>query len=458
MPFFANTPEARLGRSDSKDASTTCRGITSNGRPCRRPIAAEDAPSGSTRLKPGNIRTDDPTDESLYCWQHKDQASASAKSSSGPRMSHTPILEERTSLDTLAERLGLVRTQSEKPQKGSGRPGGKGTQRPAQMARPKPRKETTFCCCFRISLEEVQPPPRPSPHPVQPTTSVSTPPRPGGRKESGQYLSPPSPPRPRPNSSGQASGRHSRRGSEASQTAQFMSLIPHDASPQTASQLLAELAKPISPQDEPGYIYIFWLTPESEPSTPPAEAARSLLAPPSTPRSRSRRPSDVLASFAREQEQEEEVEEEEDDDGDDRHGVRGSGGRRKKKTKKKKTILLKIGRANNVQRRLNEWQRQCGYNLSLIRYYPYVPSGGSPGGETSSSAAAVPRKMPHSHKVERLVHIELAGRGLRVADREKCEACGREHREWFEVEASRSAVAEVDEVVRRWSDWDEGLI
>jgi hypothetical protein len=44
-----------------------------------------------------------------------------------------------------------------------------------------------------------------------------------------------------------------------------------------------------------------------------------------------------------------------------------------------------------------------------------------------------------------------------VADREKCEACGREHREWFEVEASRSAVADVDDVVRRWSDWDEGI-
>jgi hypothetical protein len=203
-----------------------------------------------------------------------------------------------------------------------------------------------------------------------------------------------------------------------------MHLIPPDASPQTASQLLAELAKPISQQDEAGYIYIFWLTPESDPSTPPAEAARSLLTPPSTS-SRGRRPSDVVASYAR-------TMHENDNDTTD---------------KDKKKILLKIGRANNVQRRLNEWQRQCGYNLSLIRYYPYVPS--------NSSSDVVPRKIPHSHKVERLVHIELAGRGLRVADREKCEACGREHREWFEVEASRSAVADVDEVVRRWSDWDE---
>lgn len=219
-----------------------------------------------------------------------------------------------------------------------------------------------------------------------------------------------------------------------------MSVIPQDASPETASRLLAELAKPISQQDEAGYIYIFWLTSESEPATPPAEAARSLLAPPTTPTPRSanaRRPSDVLSSFARLT-----------IDNDDTETTDRGLGTTPTTTKK---ILLKIGRATNVQRRLNEWQRQCGYNLSLIRYYPYIPSS-SPGD------AEVGRKIPHSHKVERLVHLELAGRGLRVADREKCEACGREHKEWFEVEASRGAVAAVDEVVRRWSDWDEGVL
>jgi len=189
---------------------------------------------------------------------------------------------------------------------------------------------------------------------------------------------------------------------------------------------MAELAKPVSENDEPGYIYIFWLTPESKPVTPAHEAARSLLSPPTPNRpSGSRRLSDVLDSFAS------------TPDGTRSRGGGGSGN---------KKILLKIGRATNVQRRLNEWTRQCGYNLSLIRYYPYVPSG---------SPATEPRKVPHSHKVERLVHIELTGLGLRVADREKCSACGREHREWFEVDASRAAVADVDDVVRRWSDWNE---
>ncbi|KAL2263529.1 hypothetical protein VTK26DRAFT_6430 [Humicola hyalothermophila] len=453
MPFFANTPEARLGRSDSKNPSTTCRGVTSTGRPCRRPIAPETDVPDNSRLKPTGIRTDDPSDESLYCWQHKDQASASAKSSPGPRMSHTAILEEpRTSIDTLAERLGLAGTQSEKPQRPA--QGGKPQKRPTNMTRPKPRREASCCFCFTISVEDVPPPPRPKPHPIQsqPAT-VSTPPRPSGKKHSTQYLSPSS-----PSTSPSRPGRGSRRPSAASQISAgpLMSLIPQDTDPETASKLLAELAKPISPQDEPGYIYIFWLTPESEPSTPPREAARSLLEVPTDRRSAARRPSDVLESFARLMIGDDEDEE----DGDDEVVDRGRGTRSKPKNKpgnkNKKTILLKIGRATNVQRRLNEWQRQCGYNLSLIRYYPYVPSSSSSSSAPSPDELA--RKMPHSHKVERLVHIELAGRGLRVADRGKCEACGREHREWFEVEASRSAVADVDEVVRRWSDWDEGLL
>jgi hypothetical protein len=37
----------------------------------------------------------------------------------------------------------------------------------------------------------------------------------------------------------------------------------------------------------------------------------------------------------------------------------------------------------------------------------------------------------------------------------KCDACGKDHREWFEVEASKKGVKAVDEVVRRWVDWAE---
>lgn len=110
--------------------------------------------------------------------------------------------------------------------------------------------------------------------------------------------------------------------------------------------------------------------------------------------------------------------------------------------------MLKIGRAANVQRRMNQWQRQCGYAIEMLRYYPYVP------GASDSSSGAVPRMTPHAHRVERLIHIELAGMGLR-ATMDKCSACGRDHREWFEVSASREGIRKVDDVIRKWIEWDE---
>ncbi|KAI0835761.1 DUF1766-domain-containing protein [Hypoxylon sp. FL0890] len=421
MPFIPNTPESLLGRTDSKNPATTCRGITSGGRPCRRDLNSPGpSPASTPRPKVNRLHVDDPSNPDLYCWQHKDQASSSARSSPGPKTKTTPILESRESLETLIDRLGIVEAQRQgrKPAKhGDNRHNEKiahsGNANAADPHRQKHRteKKVSFCCCFTISEVEEERPVRPQPRPIQSAPAKIT----ASRPPSNQNLAvPPARPRPSADSSKRPSDTR-----QTSDTSHYLSLIPASASPQTASQLIAELAKPISQQDEPGYIYIFWLTPESQPSTPPAEAAKSLLTPP-RPDGRQRRTSDVLESFAVK---------------DSKTGKTGSS----------KKVLLKIGRASNVQRRLNEWTRQCGYNLSLIRYYPYV----------SSSQPSTPRKMPHSHKVERLIHIELAGAGLRVSDKANCEVCGKAHREWFEIDASRKGIAMVDEVVKRWSTWDE---
>jgi len=56
------------------------------------------------------------------------------------------------------------------------------------------------------------------------------------------------------------------------------------------------------------------------------------------------------------------------------------------------------------------------------------------------------------HRVERLIHLELAEKRI---VKPECQACGREHREWFEIEASRDGLRSVDEVVRRWVEWAE---
>lgn len=188
---------------------------------------------------------------------------------------------------------------------------------------------------------------------------------------------------------------------------------------------MAELCRPLAEAEEAGYIYMFWLTPVSKQDVAaPVAAARSLLAPPS-PRGggHARRASDVVSRFA--------------DSGE--AGARG-------------TMLLKIGRAANVQRRMNQWQRQCGHDIEMLRYYPYMP-----GASDASATGQVPRMTPHCRRVERLVHVELSGLGLR-ASMATCVACGRDHREWFQVEASREAVRMVDAVIRRWVEWDETTI
>ena len=52
-----------------------------------------------------------------------------------------------------------------------------------------------------------------------------------------------------------------------------------------------------------------------------------------------------------------------------------------------------------------------------------------------------------------MIHLEL---GAKRVKQDKCEECGREHREWFEVEATREGLKGVDSVVRRWVTWADG--
>ncbi|CAG9993985.1 unnamed protein product [Clonostachys byssicola] len=393
MAFIPNTPESSFDRSDSLDPNATCRGITTSGKPCRRPIPnAQPSPSRHGKRRP---QTPDPRDENSYCWQHKDQASMSAHSSPGPRGTATPILQhQRTSLDTLADRLGLIDLQDKKKRKSDK------TQQQDSGYRPsKPQKQkASFCCCFGTVEEPSKSavPVRPQPRPVQ-KQSASVP-------------------------SAQKKSKSSRK-SGASFVSQAKDLIPDSLDPTTASALMTELARPYVDSDQAGYIYMFWLTPTSSSGSMavPGDAARDLLAPPS-PTPRSRRASDVVNSYA---------------DKNESKAAPGAGG---------KPMVLKIGRAANVHRRMVQWQRQCGRDVEVLRYYPYSPS--------ASGSVTSPRPTPHAHRVERLIHIELAGMGLR-ADLGTCDACGREHREWFQVEATRAAVRKVDGIIRKWVEWDE---
>jgi hypothetical protein len=525
MAFTGRTPESLIPRSDSRNPATTCKGVTKAGRHCRRAIDAKPSPGDNGVLAVVSVVGDSDEEETgaaaFYCWQHKDQAPATG----GPHGQETQLypLRERSSVDTLVARLGVLevnepaqtssqrRRQNRQDQRSGIRPPKRvnrpptwdnvegplmsvpsdlmaerhrPNQRPAASA---PRKKHGFwapLCCISPEeddyVEVIRHRKRMSNQPTTTTamsqkTSLAPRPHAPHRKQqsppvgrsslpavvpqcSGNSIITPTPaPRPVSNSIparkplGEKQARPlNKMSSRPSETSILLSYIPKMLNPQTTSALLAELSKPISQHDEEGYIYIFWLTPESL-GPAPSSTASTLLAPPSRSE-QGRRTSDVLRQYSVRRPQR------------PRPGTAAP---------EKDSILLKIGRANNVTRRMHEWTRQCGYSLSLVRYYPYVSSTPSPSPNPSPQASpansrrqsynnqrpADPmrkvsdavRKVPHAHRVERLIHLELSSQ--RVT--KKCDACGKDHREWFEVEASKDGITKVDEVVKRWVGWAE---
>ena len=573
MPLFgSHTPESLLGRNDSKNPATTCKGITSNGRPCRRSISATGGSQNGV-LAVSTIEDGSSAAAAYYCWQHKDQAEDLVDEDATPsKKTRLVTLQERTSLDTLVERLGVLELDPTPGSSDIPNPTGRrfsknkrpihhvprpptwdsvqnpvievpvdllqqdspSTQNQHQdyerrtSRRSRPRKEPSFwamMCCGsadddyvevvrhktrnrpvqrpemeqsqsrhkhrggeRVSRSETHNPERQSIQQAEgrPQTELAPIAR---RAKVAVYQdnnSEPVPPA-RNLATAQARSRSSSAQSttrpamtdkparplnaraSTSETTRLLSLIPSFLSPQITSSLLAELSKPISTTDEPGYIYIFWLTPESQ-SSPPVDIAKAFMST-DFPGSRTpnRRTGDLLSS---------------------QPGVREVNGKR--------TILLKIGRARNVHRRMTQWENQCGYTPSLLRFYPYVSSTNpSPASTpdvtpkrpvlnpeaseylrrmsetharasqgTLSPQASGPRdrrpslspensssvrQVPNVKRVERLIHVELTDKRLK----KECDACGRVHMEWFEVEATREGVKYVDEAVRRWVEWSE---
>ncbi|KAJ5104855.1 hypothetical protein NUU61_002202 [Penicillium alfredii] len=472
MPQITNTPESLLPRTDSRNPATTCRGITANGRPCRRGLAAtpRKGPCYGTDLA------------SLYCWQHKDQAMSSIACSTSNAQ-----VEPRTSIDTLMDRLGVLEIKDEQPvSHKTHRRGSKITSSAncGEKKKRRPAPKRTFCCFEVVDEddEDFQPPSKPV-HTTLPTRPVpglslspqspyQRAPRPSNAGPP-HYVRVPSSPRPRvssaPTSSRDGRRHHKNSSSCSSHTQSLLSWIPSTLSPQTTSLLLTEMAKPISSADEEGYIYMFWVTPPttasprgSSAARPSREIASSLL--PADPG-----PSSTLRPPAQPRSVSEAIRAAQDLNALISSPTSTSPG----------TLRLKIGRTGNVHRRLTEWTRQCSHDLTLIRYYPYMPSSigqhASASASTSSSPARRPPyrprpdqqkhnsaeagmpgcKVPHVHRVERLIHLELAD--LRVRDLGRCGECGKEHREWFEVAAAKEALRGVDECVRRWVAWGESV-
>ncbi|OAL51436.1 DUF1766-domain-containing protein, partial [Pyrenochaeta sp. DS3sAY3a] len=517
MAFTGRTPESLIPRSDSRNPATTCKGITKSGRPCRRPIDAKISQDDGVIAVVSVVGDSDEEEigaAAYFCWQHKDQAEQlAALKTDGPETELYP-LKERNSIDTLVERLGVLEvedpeeTARRKRRESRQERRASGTRPPRRINRP-PTWDNVEGPLMSVPSDVMaeqkrrrQRQPKPSPHKKKPSfwaslccgsadddhvevirhkkrmdeslvTSQYTPevpmqvkakpPQQHSRRSSAQASRPPS--GSLPSSSvparkplGEKPIRPLNKSSRVdSETTVLLRYIPQTLSPQLTSTLLAELSKPISPHDDEGYIYIFWLTPDAL-GPAPSSTASTLLAPPSRP-DHGRRTSDVLRQYSVKHSPRARPSTNRQRSGDSREPP------------EKETILLKIGRANNVHRRMNEWTRQCGYSLSLVRYYPYVPSTPSPTpspqaspansrrpssqntrpADTMRRASSGVRKVPHAHRVERLIHLELGEQRVM----KKCDACGKEHREWFEVDATRDGVKKVDEVVKRWVEWAE---
>lgn len=391
--FIQLTPESRLGRSDSKNPSSTCRGLTTAGRPCRRAIAVSKDLSLASPLQ--------------FCWQHQDQYVI-------PAPDHFKPLRERSSIDSMVSKLGFLNLAPIKASESASSHGSSpNSHEPIRLQYPdlspnkarvrlptRPRRQwpviwSSLCCMATIQEKDEVPPLYQAPQPSNPSMIMKSQASPARAQV----------PKVRPVRRGPSLNCSASAPSPPSRSSPA-SWLPPDLSASTRAALLAELARPISAHDDEGYIYIFWLT--DSPATPPSAAASDLLPPaPSTPRY----PADQLLRTY---------------------------------STRRNTVMLKIGRASNVHRRMNEWTRQCGYALSLLRWYPYVTS------ETiATRREALIQKVKHAHRVERLIHIELGD--CRV--KRRCDACGAEHREWFEVEGSARGVGRVDKVVRRWVEW-----
>lgn len=478
MPFIPNTPESLIQRSDSKDPGTTCKGITSTGRPCRRSLGSspQSSPTIHRKSRNGVIAVLQPSDDdhegaaAYFCFQHRDQAETLAGGDQDGRKANIVPVQLRTSIDTLVDRTGVLDIEDDEAQSRSRnkkshaktarkdtlpkkwqdvdgpliaisgekhRPAGRDKQR--HQARGRSNIYLSLFCCVKPADRDHTPPPRVQRYSEKPGYHHASAKVPSAMQqvERPAYSGPTTPrlpvgralgsPRPPPLAQGIVPSTKINRPlaqqHRSSHTQDLLSLMPTTLSPQTTSLLLAELAKPVSQHDEEGYIYMFWLT-DGALDAPDSQATSSLLSDGAISSPNGRRKSEILAQRSN----------------------------NKDPSSKPKEMLLKIGRASNVQRRMNEWTRQCGYNLSLVRFYPYLPSSPLPSRSNASSppsSPATPQKVPHAHKVERLIHLELAHRRVK----RDCESCGKEHREWFEVESSRDGLRAVDEVIRRWTEW-----
>ncbi|KAG8895207.1 hypothetical protein FRB99_000709, partial [Tulasnella sp. 403] len=72
----------------------------------------------------------------------------------------------------------------------------------------------------------------------------------------------------------------------------------------------------------------------------------------------------------------------------------------------KDVIWLKVGRTKDLNRRIRDWQKSCG--KERVRPLGYYPGGDAGNVCLSPGRIRAGRKVKNTHKLERLIHLELA--------------------------------------------------
>ncbi|KAI5806458.1 meiotically up-regulated gene 113-domain-containing protein [Peziza echinospora] len=474
--YLASTPEAQQAarnRQVSKDSGSVCRGVNvSTGEPCRNKLSTKPGAATSgliTRIDGQNA---------FYCWRHKEQAKervlqhAQAVDTSAAQAVAAAAPRRRASMDGLIERVqamaitnpnaeaeAVVSSSSRRQSKASRKSVVKVQAQELQNSTEvfvQQQQQATVTVHHHHHFHHDVPPPLPprsqhkhkvitlltglfnripfsastaakiqrrehlfldettsnltlAPPPIQPPEEKRRKPRTpstpnsgrNNRKDPNQHVSFDSSPQGPPLPHMAVDARRPQPSALVNRsriTDSVTSAIPDHLSGPTQQRLRKVTSKPFSASDVPGYIYIFSLTNDS-PNRPGISESNS------------NDPNNSPSANPR--------------------------------------VLMKIGRAVNVQSRLRQHEKQCNYDLTLIRYYPHIPS--------DDSLQVDVRKVPNVHRIERLIHLELQDDAKCYPQelKHKCNVCHKIHQEWFSIEASDDGVRRLDELVSRWIEWGE---
>ncbi|KAI7907254.1 meiotically up-regulated gene 113-domain-containing protein [Cokeromyces recurvatus] len=101
---------------------------------------------------------------------------------------------------------------------------------------------------------------------------------------------------------------------------------------------------------------------------------------------------------------------------------------------------FKIGRTTDPHRRMYQIHRDCQYIPKIIELFPSFPEP-SDTSLMENNLEPLKHKLdelpkcPLSHRVERLIHLELSSLYQKVMF--TCPKCGKKHREWFRVKRTK---------------------